>query len=137
MLLTHNNVQVTHKVLATPDVIREISSIASPLAAQVVKLLQFFSETYKQVFRFTHPPVHDPVAVAYVIAPHIFKGERMRVDVEMASALCAGQTVCDTWHMSGQRENVWVALEVDAEEVWRLIVQAVGDCSRRCVGGCN
>ncbi len=30
-------------------------------------------DTYKQVFMFEDPPLHDPCAVAYVIAPHLFK----------------------------------------------------------------
>lgn len=27
----------------------------------------------RRVFHFEHPPLHDPTAVAYVIAPHLFK----------------------------------------------------------------
>ena len=33
----------------------------------------FFADTYADVFRFEDPPLHDPCAVAYVIAPHLFK----------------------------------------------------------------
>lgn len=28
---------------------------------------------YKEVFGFDNPPLHDPCAVAYVIAPELFK----------------------------------------------------------------
>ena len=36
-------------------------------------LLLFFADTYKRVFSFDDPPLHDPVAVAYVAAPELFK----------------------------------------------------------------
>ena len=63
----------------------------------VDELLQFFAETYKEVFAFEHPPLHDPCAVAYVLAPNIFRVRELRVDVETKSELGAGQTVCDVW----------------------------------------
>ncbi len=37
------------------------------------QLLLFFAATYRRVFKFEHPPLHDPVAVAYVIAPQLFE----------------------------------------------------------------
>ena len=33
----------------------------------------FFADTYSSVFRFDDPPLHDPCALAYVIAPHLFQ----------------------------------------------------------------
>jgi inosine-uridine nucleoside N-ribohydrolase len=33
----------------------------------------------------------------------------MRVDIETASVLAAGQTVCDVWGQSGRENNVHVA----------------------------
>jgi len=47
----------------------------------------FFSDTYKKVFKFEYPPLHDPLAVSYVIDPSIFDTELMRVDIEITSEL--------------------------------------------------
>ena len=59
----------------------------------------------EQVFGFEAPPLHDPCAVAYVIAPELFEARHLRVDVELSSPLCAGQTVssgdrqkCPAWN---------------------------------------
>ena len=42
-------------------------------ADQILQLLRFFADTYTRVFGFRDPPLHDPCAVAFVIAPEIFK----------------------------------------------------------------
>lgn len=52
---------------------------ASAFRAKMVDLLMFFATTYKEVFKFESPPLHDPCAVAYVIAPQLFEVEVMRV----------------------------------------------------------
>ena len=46
---------------------------ASPFKLLVEQLLTFFASTYRSVFKFQDPPLHDPCAVAYVIAPEIFQ----------------------------------------------------------------
>jgi inosine-uridine nucleoside N-ribohydrolase len=77
------------------------------------------------VFEFAHPPVHDPVAVAYVVAPQLFRTEMMRVDVETCSVLSSGQTVADRWGQSGKTPNVRVCLSVDVPGFWGLMLDAV------------
>ncbi|GLC42326.1 hypothetical protein PLESTB_000659200 [Pleodorina starrii] len=101
------------------------AAAASPFRHTIQQLLLFFAETYKRVFRFEHPPLHDPVAVAYVIRPDLFECRRMRVDVETCSSLSYGQTVCDVWGQSAAPPNVNVVLQVDVEGVWRLLLEAV------------
>ena len=123
--------QTTHRVLATDTVVQRVRDLATPFAETIIKLLHFFASTYKQVFKFEHPPVHDPVAVAYLIAPDAFTTELMRVDVETCSQLSAGQTVCDTWHTSEKDKNVTVCLEVNADVMWGLLLDSIRACSER------
>jgi inosine-uridine nucleoside N-ribohydrolase len=42
----------------------------TPLARICVDLLTFFAGSYRRVFGFDAPPLHDPVAVARVIDGH-------------------------------------------------------------------
>ena len=64
--------------------------------------------------------------MAYVIAPHLFDTERMRVDVETASGRCLGQTVCDCWHYEKERpENVTVVTGMDVGAFWDLMLDAI------------
>lgn len=111
--------EVTHTVLVTPGVLDRVGT-ASPFRQLMSSLLTFFAESYSKVFGFRDPPLHDPVAVAYVVAPHLFQTRRLRVDVECASPLSFGQTVCDVWAQSGNAPNCTVATAVDVEGFWDL-----------------
>eukprot|EP01111_Echinosteliopsis_oligospora_P009903 TRINITY_DN2994_c0_g1_i3.p1 TRINITY_DN2994_c0_g1~~TRINITY_DN2994_c0_g1_i3.p1 ORF type:complete len:299 (-),score=77.98 TRINITY_DN2994_c0_g1_i3:160-1056(-) len=86
-------IEVSHTALATPDIISSIQNLNSNFGLLMVDLLLFFKKTYKEVFNFEHPPLHDPLAIAYVISPDLFETRLMRVDVETMSPLCSGRTV--------------------------------------------
>ena len=45
----------------------------------ILDLLRFFEGTYQKVFGFDYAPLHDPCAVAYVIAPEVRLHRRHRV----------------------------------------------------------
>jgi len=49
----------------------------------------------------------------------------MRVDIETASPLSAGQTVCDVWRQSGRPANCRVARGMDAGGFWELMAGAI------------
>jgi purine nucleosidase/pyrimidine-specific ribonucleoside hydrolase len=118
-------IEVTHTVLSNPGVVERIRALDSVFSCKIIQLLAFFASTYKEVFKMHEPPVHDPVAIAFVISPGLFRTELMRVDIEVGSVLCAGQTVCDVWHMSKQSRNANVALSLDAAMCWELILDAI------------
>lgn len=122
-------IEVTHTVLASPEVIERISRLKTPFSDRVVDLINFFADTYKSVFQFDCPPIHDAVAVAYVIQPHIFRSRKLRVDVELCSPLSKGQTVCDVWGHSGRPANVKVVQTVDVQACWELIIDAIERCN--------
>eukprot|EP00891_Asterochloris_glomerata_P006244 jgi/Astpho2/6244/Aster-03649 len=113
--------EVTHQLLVTPAVLKRLcGSNGGPTAFHDLlrELLTFFAGTYREVFRFEHPPLHDPAAVAYVADPdlftvsgqHHFRVQTMHVAVETKSELSAGQTVCDVWHRSNEEANADVAM---------------------------
>eukprot|EP00882_Tetradesmus_deserticola_P003052 GHRQ01003240.1.p1 GENE.GHRQ01003240.1~~GHRQ01003240.1.p1 ORF type:complete len:358 (+),score=180.11 GHRQ01003240.1:127-1200(+) len=130
--LTMVPLEVTHTALATPAVLARMFSKGagpasiSPFKALVELLLTFFATTYKDVFKFHDgAPLHDPCAIAAIIAPSIFKFELMRVDIETVSPLAAGQTVCDSWHQSSAPKNCRVARQMDVDAFWELMLAAV------------
>ena len=64
-------------------------------------------------------------AVAWLLDPSKFDAELMRVDVECASTLGAGQTVCDVWHDSKRPKNVTVVKSMDVEWFWGVMVDSL------------
>lgn len=51
--------------------------------------------------------------------------ELMRVDIETCSPLSPGQTVCDVWHQSKQPKNCRVAMKMDVDAFWDLMLAAI------------
>lgn len=109
--------ELTHQVLADETVLSAIGS-SSAFRRKICDLLLFFKKAYLEVFGFEHPPLHDPLALYYVLHPEQFQCRSMRVDIECGSALSRGQTVCDFFGRSGRPANCSVALGVDVEAFW-------------------
>ena len=55
--------EVTHTALVTPAVLSRIGD-GTQLRRLVREMLLFFQGSYRRVFGFEHPPLHDPCAVA-------------------------------------------------------------------------
>lgn len=117
--------EVTHTALVTDKILAEIHSLSTGFSQIIGELLLFFKTTYKTVFFMHEPPLHDPCAVAFVINPELFEYRLMRVDVETASQLSYGQTVCDVFGMSKKQKNVHVCMKMDVEKFWQLMIEAI------------
>ena len=69
--------------------------------------------------------MHDPCAVAAVIDPALVPTRPMNVAVETASALTAGRTICDVYGITGRPANVDVAIDLDVEPFWDLVIASL------------
>jgi inosine-uridine nucleoside N-ribohydrolase len=126
--LTMVPLEVTHTALVTPEVRRRILSPPggpTPFLDAICALLLFFAETYRAVFNFVDPPLHDPCAVAFIVAPELFTVERLNVEIETCSRLSAGQTVVDVWRQTGRAPNVDVCTAMDVSSFWDLMIAAI------------
>jgi len=90
-----------------------------------VALMRFFAETYERVFGFEAPAVHDPCAVAAIIDPTIVDARPMNVEVDLGSELSLGRTVCDVYGTTGRPANADVAVGVDVDRFWDLMLAAL------------
>lgn len=123
--LTMVGLDVTHQALATPDVAAAIAAVGTGPARFVGELLEFFAHTYKDQQGFDHPPVHDPCAVAYVIDPSVMKVVKVPLDVELTGTLTLGMTVADFRAPAPVQCTTQVALNLDHEKFWALVVDAL------------
>jgi purine nucleosidase/pyrimidine-specific ribonucleoside hydrolase len=117
---------VTHQALAGPEVLDRIAAIGSPLSAICLQLLGFYGAAYRSAQGFRAPPVHDPVALAAVIAPDIVGCTPARVDIELTGEHTRGATVVD---FGASAPNADVATSVDAAAFWDLLIAAIAACS--------
>ena len=116
---------LTHQALATDAVVTRVRAVGGPVAEAVAGWLRFFADSYRTVFGFTAPPVHDPCAVARLIAPEVVRCVDAFVAVELDGRWTRGATVVDLDGTLGEAPNARVALELDFAAFWDLVVEAV------------
>lgn len=123
--ITMFGLNATHQAQATPDVISRIAALGTPLARLCVELLTYFAATYREVYGFDAPPLHDPLTVAHLIDPSLISLVRAAVTIELTGTHTRGATVVDLDGVTGRPPNAEVGMEVDVAGFWDLIVEAV------------
>ncbi|MBD8043441.1 nucleoside hydrolase [Arthrobacter sp. Sa2BUA2] len=123
--LTMVGLDLTHQALATDEVAARIAAVGTKPAKFVGELLEFFGKTYKDAQGFDFPPVHDPCAVAYVIDPSVMTTRRVPLDVELTGTLTLGMTVADFRAPAPDDCTTSVAVDLDHQKFWDLIVDAL------------
>jgi inosine-uridine nucleoside N-ribohydrolase len=122
--ITMVGLDITHQAGAGPER-RERLRTAGRVGEVAAELLEFFAGTYKSVFGFDAPPVHDAVAVSAVVEPEILKTRLMRVDVECESELTRGETVCDFYGILDKPPNAEVGVSLNTEAFFEILHRAL------------
>ncbi|OMH34104.1 nucleoside hydrolase [Tersicoccus sp. Bi-70] len=128
--LTMVGLDLTHQALVTADVEERIRAIGSGCADVVLGLMAFFRQAYRDNQGFDDPPVHDPCTVAYLIDPQVMTTRKVPLDVELRGGLTLGMTVADFRAPAPQDCTTQVAVDLDRERFWDLIVNAIDVVSR-------
>lgn len=123
--VTMLGLNATHQVRATAEVVARIAGLGTPLSALCVDLLTYFGSTYREVYGFDAPPLHDPLTVAHLIDPSLVSLVRAAVTVELTGTHTRGATVVDLHGVTGMPADTEVGMEVDTDGFWELIVDAV------------
>jgi inosine-uridine nucleoside N-ribohydrolase len=123
--LTMVGLNLTHQAQATADVVERLRALGTPVSEATIGWLSFFADTYREVFGFGGPPVHDPCALALVIDPSIVRCEEVFVAIETEGRWTRGATVVDLHGRLGRPPNARVAMELDVARFWDLVVGAV------------
>ncbi|MEU3916822.1 nucleoside hydrolase [Streptomyces sp. NPDC029004] len=123
--VTMCGLNVTHQALATPDVLARLEGLGSELGRTCAQLITYFASTYKRLWGFDSPPLHDPVAVARVIDPAIVNCVEASVAVELRGQYTRGATVVDMHRYLDRPVNARVAVTLEAELFWDRVIAAV------------
>ncbi|MEU7159772.1 nucleoside hydrolase [Streptomyces chrestomyceticus] len=123
--VTMVGLDLTHQALATPEVTKKIADVGTKPAQFVLELLDFFRDAYRENQGFEYPPVHDPCAVAYVIDPDVMTVRKAPVDIELTGGLTMGMTVTDFRWPIPEDCRTQVAVKLDHERFWNLVVDAL------------
>ncbi|MFC5503450.1 nucleoside hydrolase [Lysinimonas soli] len=131
--VTMIGLDVTHQALATDEVVAAIAAVGTAPARFVGELMEFFAHAYRDTQGFDHPPVHDPVAVAYLIDRSLVRTVAAPIEIERRGEFTLGMTVVDLRAAAPDDCVTRVGLDLDADRFWALVVDAltrIGDPER-------
>jgi inosine-uridine nucleoside N-ribohydrolase len=123
--LTMVGLNLTHQAQATPEVIDRLRAVGNPAARATIGWLSFFADTYRTVYGFAGPPVHDACALALLIDPSLVRSVDAFVAIETEGRWTRGATVVDLHGRLGRPPNARIAMELDVARFWDVVVDAV------------
>lgn len=121
---------LSHQALATPDVVERMRAMDHPVGRACADLMGFFGGTYSDVFDFAAPPVHDPCTIAALIDPGLIVWHKAFVAIETEGRWTRGATVVDLHDRLDEPPNVQVAVTLDVEAYWDLVLDALDRVGR-------
>ncbi|MBK6301270.1 MAG: nucleoside hydrolase [Actinomycetales bacterium] len=123
---------LTHQALATPEVVERMRAMDHVVGQTCAAWMGFFGASYNRLWEFEAPPVHDPCTVAALIDPDLIQWRECFVAVELAGTWTRGTTVVDLHHRyPDEKPNAHVAMTLDAERYWDLVLDAVDRIGRQ------
>lgn len=123
--VTMVGLDLTHQALATAEVEAKAKEIGSDVAEFFLGLMDFFREAYKENQGFDDPPVHDPCTIAYLLDPSIVSTQKVPVRVETRGEFTVGMTVADFRAPAPEDCHTQVAVKLDHEKFWDLVMDAI------------
>ena len=108
-----------------PDPARR-STASNPIVAFMADALRYYFEFHARYDKFYGAFIHDPLVTAIALDPSLVRSEPAAVDVDISHGLADGQTVADWRKLWGRTPNADVAVEGDAAEFLRRLVERVG-----------
>jgi purine nucleosidase len=111
----------THQALITEERLEMLNNAGTAVGTAFYHLLEFNKRFDRVKYGWAGGPLHDATVTAYLLAPELFAGRRVHVDIECGSELTLGASIIDWWNVSGKLANAMVLRDLDAEGYFQLI----------------
>lgn len=114
---------VTHKALTSKEWIADLNALGTLTGTMVAGWTDFFERFDVAKYGSTGAPLHDPCVIGYLIAPELFKGRFINVEIETQSELTMGMTVADWWRVTDRKANALFLTEIDRDAFFGLLTE--------------
>lgn len=113
--LTMFGLDVTRKIVATPERLAALSEIPGHTAQSVLTMLTAYAQG--------DPCLHDPCVIAYLIASDLFSGVEALLEVDCAAGPGYGRTVASVSarHLGERQTNCRIITDSDIDGVFELV----------------
>jgi inosine-uridine nucleoside N-ribohydrolase len=122
--VTMVGLDVTHRALMGPAHVRQLA-LAGSAGRLVADLFEFYARFHREQYAWDGVPVHDAVAVAYVIDPTLMQTTHCGVRIDTGPEISRGRTNVDLHGRSGWPANCHVAVEIDGPRFLELLVTRI------------
>jgi inosine-uridine nucleoside N-ribohydrolase len=120
--ITMVGLDVTNRAVLTRGDADELRS-SGPVGSAAAGMLDFYLDFYEEAYEHGGAPIHDALAVAYVLQPEILRTTARRVEIDL-TGICRGRTVVDMRRRTRLPEpNTQVAVDVDVAAFRTLLVE--------------
>ena len=116
---------VTRKVLVTPEVVDRMEKINNKASDMFVKLMKVFNENQRKTFGVAAGPLHDPATIASIIDEGLIKWQKMNVVIDISHGPSYGRTNCDVFDYLQAPQNAYVAMDIDVNKYWDIIEKGI------------
>jgi purine nucleosidase len=120
--ITQMPLDVTHRALVTRPRLESFRQIGNKTGAFTAEMLDFFERFDVEKYGSEGGPLHDPTTIAWLLAPELFSGRFVNVEIETGSELTRGMSVADWWGVTDRAPNVTFIGDVDADGFFALLV---------------
>ena len=124
--LTVMPLDVTHKAQTSREIVEGFRGMGTPVGRAVAGWTDFFERYDREKYGSAGAPLHDPCVIAWLLAPELFSGREVNVEIETASPLTRGMTVADWWRVTNRAPNATFMREIDREGFFRLLTERIG-----------
>ena len=117
---------VTHKALVTRPRVEAFRTLPGRIGPAVAAWTDFFERFDKEKYGSQGAPLHDPCTIAWLLAPELFSGREINVEIETEGCFTTGMTVADWWRVSKRPANALFLGDVDADGFFALLTARLG-----------
>ncbi|MFF7708238.1 nucleoside hydrolase [Pseudomonas sp. NPDC007930] len=119
--LTYLPLDLTHTLLALPERLARLAALGNQAGARVEAIIRHYAQHDIARYGMAGGPVHDATVIAYLLAPELFSGRDLYLQVDAREGMGFGQSVADYHGVLGQPANVHWVERGDAEGFFELL----------------
>src|SRR5215213_3583870 len=121
---------VTYQCILTPDDIRRMRQVDSPITKFVEDATRFYMEFHDEYQSIQGCVINDPLALALTFAPELCTYQELPVDVDISGGISMGKTIGDFYNYGKKPANMKVALGVKARDFIEMFLARIENLAR-------
>ncbi len=124
--ITVMSLDITHQAITTPKRLAAIEALDNGVAQAAAAMLGFYDTDRLERYGARGSPLHDPLTIAYLLAPRLFEGRHLNVEIDIVSELSFGSSRVDWWGVAERPANVMWMDRLDADGFYSLLTERLG-----------